>query len=323
MNAARARFVAGLFISAVALYFLFRGLDAGALVQAWQRLSGTGLSVALLMLAAGYSLRIVRWWWMLRAFDARVRVADCATPFLASIALNNVLPFRAGDAVRAFGFQRQLGIPASRVLGTVLIERLLDLTMLLVFFFAGAAAVPSRMLPPGMAMGASIVAVAAGGVLVALPFAGPWLARIMADSVQGARKLKPWQSKLRDGAAGLLESFALLRSGRRAAVLLPLTVLIWGFEGAVFATVAADLASTSSALGAWFAMATGTLATLLPSTPGYVGTFDYFTMLGLSAFGASREVATAFSLCVHAILWAPLTAAGLALFALHGGMTAF
>ena len=69
-------------------------------------------------------------------------------------------------------------------------------------------------------------------------------------------------------------------------------------------------------------MATGTLATLLPSTPGYVGTFDYFAMLGLTAFGAARDVATAFALSVHAVLWAPTTIVGLVLLVLHGGLGA-
>jgi uncharacterized membrane protein YbhN (UPF0104 family) len=124
------------------------------------------------------------------------------------------------------------------------------------------------------------------------------------------------------GAAGLLDSFSVLRSPRRAALLLPLTLAIWLLEGGVFAAVAADLASGTPWLAGWFSMATGTLATLLPSTPGYVGTFDYFAMLGLTAFGAARDVATAFALSVHAVLWAPITIVGLLLLMAHGGLGA-
>ncbi len=57
----------------------------------------------------------------------------------------------------------------------------------------------------------------------------------------------------------------------------------------MFATVAWSLRTDASPLGPWFALSTGTLATLLPSSPGYVGTFDYFAMLGLVAYGASRR----------------------------------
>ncbi len=319
----RLKLLAGLAVSAVALYLLLSGVQTDALLQAWSRLSATGLLLALLTLVLGYTLRIVRWWWMLRSFEPRVRLRHCVTPFVASIALNNVLPLRAGDAVRAFGFQRQLGLPAATVLGTVLVERLLDLAMLLVFFFAGAALVPAGALPAGMARGAAVMAIGACAVLIALPLVGPALARRLKGGAAHTGESRRWTAALRAGAAALFDSFALLRSPRRAALLLPLTVLIWAMEGAVFASIAADLSSQTPAMAAWFAMATGTLATLLPSTPGYVGTFDYFTMLGLSAFGASREVATAFSLSVHAVLWAPVTAVGLALLALHGGRAAF
>ncbi|MBW3656488.1 MAG: flippase-like domain-containing protein [Gemmatimonadetes bacterium] len=320
MKAGHFKLAAGLAVSAGALYLLLAGLDSAMLVQAWSRLTAIGLLGAGVLLALGYALRIVRWWWMLRSFDTRVRLIHCVTPFVASIALNNVLPLRAGDAVRAFGFQRQLGLSSATVLGTVVVERLLDLSMLLVFFFAGAAFVSAATLPPALANGAKLLALASAAVLVGLPLAGPALARRLRGAGEGTSGRL---NGLRSGAAGLFESFALLRSGPRAIVLLPLTVLIWALEGAVFATIAADLASGTSPLAAWFAMACGTLATLLPSTPGYVGTFDYFASLGLSAFGASREVATAFSLSVHAVLWLPVTLVGLALLALHGGITAF
>jgi hypothetical protein len=57
-------------------------------------------------------------------------------------------------------------------------------------------------------------------------------------------------------------------------------------------------------------MSTGTLATLLPSSPGYVGTFDYFAMQGIIAYGAAKEPAAAFTLLAHILMWLPLTVVG-------------
>jgi uncharacterized membrane protein YbhN (UPF0104 family) len=323
MRAGHLKVLAGLGISAGALYLLLSGLSRGALLEAWSHLSGAGVLAALALLVIGYSLRVVRWWWMLRSFEPNVRVSDCVTPFVASIALNNVLPLRAGDALRAFGFHRQLRLPASTVLGTVVVERLLDLLALLVCFFAGLAFAPDGALPDSITTGAALLAAGAAAVLIALPLAGPSVAAWLRPVDGAGRADSPsLMARLRSGLAGLLDSFALLRSLRRAALLVPLTLAIWLFEGAVFAAVAANLAGGTAAPAAWFAMACGTLATLLPSTPGYVGTFDYFAMLGLTVFGASREVATAFSLTVHAVLWAPVTLVGLSLLALHGGMSA-
>lgn len=323
MSARHLKVLAGVAVSGAAIWLLLSGLSIERLLDVVSRLSIAGLAGALAFLALGYALRVVRWWWMLRAFAPAIRLRDCAMPLLGSVALNNVLPLRAGDAIRAFGFRRQLGLPASTVLGTVVVERLLDLSMLLAFFFAGAALAPASALPPGATRAAAAVAVVAILMLGLLPLAGPRLARRLAHRAAPDGGAPTGLGAARAGAARLLESFALLRSVRHAAPLLPLTVLVWGFEGAVFATVAHDLASDAPIAGAWFALATGTLATLLPSTPGYVGTFDYFAMLGFVAFGAEREVATALSLSVHAVLWAPVTAVGLSLLALRGGRAAF
>jgi uncharacterized protein (TIRG00374 family) len=320
MRAKYLKFAVGVIVSAVAIYLLLSGLNTESLVQSWSHLSLKGLLLALGLLVVGYTLRIVRWWWMLRTLDAQVRLWDCVTPFLGSIALNNVLPFRAGDVVRAFGFRRQLALPAGAVLGTVVVERLLDLAMLLSFFFIGAASATAA-LPPGFSSGAAVLAVGAAIALILLPLVGPRLAARLAPPAQQLSDSPP--GAIRAGIAGLLQSFALLRSGFQAVWLLPLTVLIWTFEGAVFATVAWDLSADVPPIAPWFAMASGTLATLLPSTPGYVGTFDYFTMLGLTMFGATRELGTAFSISVHALLWLPCTAVGLILLLLHGGSATF
>jgi uncharacterized protein (TIRG00374 family) len=236
--------------------------------------------------------------------------------------MNNLLPFRAGDAIRAFGFRTQLGLTGAAVLGTVLLERLLDLCMLLIAFFIGLSLAPVDALPAGLTRGAAVLGVIASLSLVALPAAGPALARWLDGYVAGPAAHTSAAWRLRRAGASFLRSFGFLRSPRQVLVLVVASAAIWLLEGAVFAAVAADLGSGTTLAAAWFSMAVGTLATLLPSTPGYVGTFDYFAMAGLSAFGASREAATAFSLAVHAVLWAPLTIAGLAVLMLHGGSRA-
>ena len=58
-------------------------------------------------------------------------------PMFASVAANNVLPFRAGDLLRTFGFNKRLSISSATSLTTLIVERLLDLLM--VIFFLGLA----------------------------------------------------------------------------------------------------------------------------------------------------------------------------------------
>ncbi len=58
-------------------------------------------------------------------------------------------------------------------------------------------------------------------------------------------------------------------------------------------------------------LAAATLATLVPSSPGYVGTFHYAAVLTLEAAGMGRDAATATAILIHAVLWVTTTAIGL------------
>jgi hypothetical protein len=103
----------------------------------------------------------------------------------------------------------------------------------------------------------------------------------------------------------------IVRSPERALKLMAMSAVVWNCEGGIFAAVAKGLQYDGHVFGPWFALATGSLSTLIPSSPGYVGTFDFFTISGLTAYGASSSVAAATAFVVHGVLWIPLTVAGL------------
>jgi uncharacterized membrane protein YbhN (UPF0104 family) len=48
----------------------------------------------------------------------------------------------------------------------------------------------------------------------------------------------------------------------------------------------------------------------IPSAPGFVGTIQYFCVIGLSIFAVQRDAALSFSLLYHAIIFFPLTLNG-------------
>ena len=91
----------------------------------------------------------------------------------------------------------------------------------------------------------------------------------------------------------------------------------WLAEGCVFWFAGLALSSIGAPLAGWLALPVGTLSTLIPSTPGYVGTFDYFTVRAMSALGNDTTPATAYALLVHILLWLPPTIIGGAYLLLH------
>ena len=273
------------------------------------------LVLALAALAAGMGLRIVRWWLMLRAFDPRLPLSSCVRPFLGSLALNNTMPLRAGDVVRALGFRQSLRASPGRVVGTLVIERLLDLLVLLLIF-AVALLGAARVFPRAFLVAVALAGLAAGAMLLVLVAAPDRLATAMSRLAGWRRIPAPWRARIAPHLEQLIESLTLLRVPRRAAALLGLSLLAWVAEGGVFAAVARSLGVTAPALAPWLSVGAATLSTLLPGAPGYVGTFDWFATLGFSAYGVSHSPAAAIALLAHLVVWLPVTIAGLAALAL-------
>ena len=311
--------IIGLAVTIFFIWLLIRGLDFSTLRHAFAKISLPLLTMALIFLSIGYALRVVRWWFMLRILEPSLPLKACVWPFLTSIAVNNVLPFRAGDALRVFGFRRELRSPAVRVLGTMIIERILDLLVLLGFFFIGVLGLPKGAFPESFVKVATWLAGFSVTSLSALVLAKPWLGRIInriaSHSFFTRRNLS---SVVAQHGGHLIGALGLLGSPVQLFKLLGLSIITWSFEGAVFATVAGAMNIGVDSLGPWFSLGTGTLATLIPSSPGYVGTFDYFAAQGLAAYGAELEVSVVFALTVHAVLWLPLTVTGLGYLTVHG-----
>ncbi len=316
--------VLGFFVAAAFVYLAFGRLEWAEVEAALTSAAPGPLLLALAALAGGFSVRIIRWWWMLRALEPDLPLSSCVRPFLVSLAVNNTVPLRAGDLVRAFGFRDDLRSPPMRVLGTLVIERILDLFVLLALFFAGLLGVAAGAFPPAfVTTGVILGAFCLGGILVLV--LAPTRMQALVMHILGSRMLRdrPWAGRAGALVEQLLGGLSLLQSPLRALQLLGMSLLAWTLEGAMFASAAWSLHTEASPLGPWFSLATGTLATLIPSSPGYVGTFDYFAMLGMMAYGASRTGAAAFALLVHLILWLPVTLVGALFFLAPRGRTAW
>lgn len=319
----RLRLVFGLAVAVGFVWLLARELEGEALERAFAGLSVASVLLALGFIAVAHGLRIVRWWWMLRALEPGLPLVACARPFLASMAVNNVLPLRAGDALRVVGFRRQLRSPAMRVLGTLAIERALDVVFLAAIFFACLLALPRGALPQGFVVAAVwLAALAVAALLAAMlfpPLAGRLFQRLCRH-LEGYPVLarRGWPQALGRQGDHLLAALAVMRSPSATLALTGLSGAVWACEGMAFVVLAAVLQPGVAALAPWLALAAGTLATAVPGAPGHIGTFDWFAAQGFAVWGASPEAAAALALTVHA-LWLPPTVVGLACYWLPFG----
>jgi uncharacterized protein (TIRG00374 family) len=299
----------GVALAAVFTWLLLRQLDLLQVIEAFRAATGRWVVAALAAFALGYFCRIARWHSMLSGSVSGLQLRACAGPFLASFAANNVLPFRAGDVMRVFAFNRTLGTTSGVVAATLFVERLLDLLIVTVLL---AAALRMFDIGPTVVSGLGSTVLLAGAAVLLLVLLFP---RTFAPAARWAGRLASRVApragaRVSEEIAKGLATLERLAKGHVMLKLLAWSALAWMFEGCVFLFAALALPSVTEPQGAWLALPVATFATLIPSTPGYVGTFDYFTAWAMIQLGNATAPAAAMAFLVHTLLWLPPTVLG-------------
>ncbi|HEV2117761.1 MAG TPA: lysylphosphatidylglycerol synthase transmembrane domain-containing protein, partial [Terriglobales bacterium] len=312
-GAARLRFAVGLVISLLLM------LAAGRLLnwrEIWHLLGHARLpllALAVALLAADYLLRCLRWWLILRQSSSRASLRDCALVLLAGFGLNNVLPFRVGDVLRAAGFTSRLRAPASYLVGTLLLERALDLFSLLVVCLLVTLVSGANFPVAGMQ---SLLAPLTGLAVTALAAALLLAERVQALTIRLIEmtvRAPGRKARLERLTASLLRVFTSCTPAASIRFVL-LSLVAWGLEAALFVSVSRSLGLRLPLAVPLLAFVAANFCTLIPSAPGYLGTFHAAAISVLVAAAVPRNSAAAFALLAHAALWLPVTVAGLVSF---------
>lgn len=299
----------GLALAILFAALLIRNVDLGQVVQAATHLSVYVLAASAALVIAGYAVRARRWQLMLRGAGVNATYRQAAPIFFASFALNNVLPLRAGDLYRCVS---TLQLPAgtmAKSLGTLLTERLLDLGGLIVLLSALLLFLPQARLE-----------------LISIPIAALLIVALVLIAALITFPVATWQLV----ETGLLQRFTRFPAVANVAtwmraftaavqgtlsdqVRVPVVVLTfaaWLLELGVFVVVGSALSGELLLFGGLGAGLLGTLATLIPSAPGHLGTFDFFAAEGFRYGGLDAEAAVAAALVCHVAIIAPVTLFG-------------
>ena len=303
------RLVIGFTLSGLFLWLILRNVSMGVIVDVLRDIRPVWMTLAVAFFVAGYICRIWRWRLMLVLENPTISLGRCSVAFMTSIATNNLVPFRAGDALRAFVFPSWLGVRTASVLASLVAERLMDLFILLLFlgaalfWFRNDTASVERVVESGEVLLLLLAVVA--GLLLVKPQALEALLQSIISMLE--RWSNEFANKLSEETRRLFEILRELTRGRLGSHLLFWSLLGWALEACVFYAVARAVPALVEPAAAWLAMPIGTLSTLLPSSPGYVGTFHYFVMSAAEALGNTETAAAAFAVLIHLTLWVTAT----------------
>jgi hypothetical protein len=305
------RWIVGVVISAFFLWVAFRQVsDVGHIADALGRANYAWLIPAVLLYLLGLLVRAVRWRILLLPV-ARIPTRDLFGVLSIGFLVNNVLPARLGEIARAILVGRRHDVSRSAALATVVVERIFDGIVMLLFLGVATLAAGSQVANDWLAVLVPITAVAFGGAGIALALLAlaPGFALGLA-----ARLLAPFPERLRQSALEVAEKFitglGVLQDLKLAAGVLATSVLGWLLEGGVYLAVGRGFGLGGDPGVYLLALAVANLGTMIPSSPGYVGTFDLLVQRALAVFGVPEAAALAYAFVLHLAIWFPPTLMG-------------
>lgn len=292
---AAARGMLGIAISVVAAYLLIRSVDVGAAIDVLRQANLAIVALMAVAVVLDVSSRAARWRSLLAPI-AHVRYLRVVGYTFVGYLANNVLPARLGELVRAHALGEGEGISRTTVLGTVVVERILD-TVIVV----GLAALAVIVLGVGGLVSTAVVlgAIFVGFLVVILGLSVVSHRLPGADRVTALIERVP---RVLDLARRLREGLAVIGSPRAVAGALVYSLVAWTFSIATFVLGGAALGIAITPMQGALLSSGVALATIVPSGPGYLGTFE-LTAVGIATqFGIDRDAAFAMALLVHAMI---------------------
>lgn len=268
--------------------------------------AGLELVAALAVYVVATLARAERWQAILDFERVPARRADTYALTPIGYMGNNALPARAGELLRVFLLGSRTESSRKTILGTIIVERLLDALALGVLLVVLAANLITKLRLPH----SPIVLAAAGAALFSLLVA---FVVVMRSDL-----LRP---KVMGFVVPLLRP-ALQLLNWRGFILFLGSLVIWTLEAAVYVLVAKAAGLHIGLHDGLSIVAFTNLCALIPAAPGYIGTYDGAVLLAAKTVSnVTGKAALSYLILLRFTLFVPITIVGLViLFVRYGGL---
>jgi uncharacterized protein (TIRG00374 family) len=310
----------GLLISALFLYLAFRRVDFGQMWEALKKANYWYLAPAILILFLSHYLRALRWRYLLDPIK-RLDTNSLFLSLMIGYGANAVTPAHLGELLRAYVLSKKREISMGSTFATIVIERIIDVFTLLLLMCLVIFIHP---FPDWVVKSGYIMFVATLGLFLLLIFlkTSNWKREAFIGLL-----LKPLPERYEHRIKGMIERFLSgivpLKRWHDYVTVTILSVVIWACYGLAFyfGLEAFDFIKTYHL--AWYAslvlLVITTISVVVPSSPGYVGTFHFLCQVSLAMFGVPASSALSYAVVVHAVMFLPVLALAI-LFASYEGI---
>lgn len=295
--------VLGLPLSGVFLWLSVRGADLDAV---WRTIDGArplSLGATVALVGVMYGLQALRW---RRIAGARVPWRSAFEMLLAGLAVNNVVPGRVGDLLRARWIARATDVPGGRGLATVVLDRGADLLVLAASLLVCLPLVSHTAWVDRLGIGAGVVVC----LFVASLAAARFYVRRRGATVRDRGLVR---RLAHDALAGLSEPIPTMDK----IAILVLSAAAWLAWAVAAMLCARSIGVELGLIEALFLAGVVNLGVAIPSSPGFVGTYQWLVISTLALYGVGRDEGLAFAVVFQACWYIPTTVVGGTLLALR------
>lgn len=241
------------------------------------------------------AIKAFRWQQILRSQTIKLAFGPALLVYFSSLFIGFLTPGRLGEFIKAIHVKRECGVPLSQAFSSVLADRLFDFyTLLIVGIIAlFQLNVVDLSMESALLWGGFFIVVIAPLLLLVLDGPFGWIMRF--NDWLGKWGKGQWLSEMRQG---LLQLSML---GLLLAILLTTIAYICFFSQCYLIALALDISIGFPPIV--FAVALGSLVTLLPVSISGLGTREAVIVAYLSVYEVSAQVALSFSLLVFLVFY--------------------
>jgi glycosyltransferase 2 family protein len=302
--------VPGYAIAIVCLLWIFHDIRIRELTDSMTSIHWWWVAGAVFLDILSYVCQGMRWSLLLHPLG-RVSIFRATEAIYAGLFVNEMMPMRLGEVLRIYLVSIWIPVRFAAVIPSILVERFFDAIWLTLAFGITVFAVPLPKYLVDAEVILGLTALATAILFIFLMFRKRKHAA--ASPARPWSRWRPvrWLSGLLDRMTGGIRDIGRSRFfysslGISFLLLLGQILSYW------FVMQAYGLK-----LSFWHGAAIFLIVhigTIIPSAPSNVGTYQFFTVVGLTLFGIDKTLATSFSIVVFFILTIPLWIVGMLVF---------
>ncbi len=303
---------AGIVLGGLFLWLAVRHINADEVAAALRQMDGKWLVAGVAFYLAAIALRCLRWGVLLRATD-NVKWAHAAEALLTGFAANYVLPGRVGELFRADYARRVFNMSRFTSLGTIVVERVCDGIVLVCALWIGFAWILStRVMSPEKswvllvgAMSTMMFGAAMGFILVAH--------RIDLRRFGISESIALRWDQLIEGVTSVLRG--------NATIVAVCSIGVWSLEAIALAAVVRSFDVSLMPPETLMLLGLASLSTLVPTAPGYVGTYQLVFGHVFQIFGYPQTIGVVAATAVQIFCFGTVTILGGIVLLSRSGLT--